>query len=466
MNQTAQLIYPTLDLFLYDLGEGLGQSDEQIEENRRRFWERIYNHNLSEEKLVKLGEMEGNFSSYIELLGSQRFEYFKHPLDGYYYPIKLGDTYALQIDFGGKQNDPDWEQLSQWEQLRQLKEIVLEHTHDKTAEMGQSWLFWGQLATPEQNPEAIARASYQALEIVPQPTWERDYKGKGTFKGTTLFELERPDFTPDGFNRSYHVIICLFPHDQNKDEIKQTLDGLYLDFVQLFHYRHKILWVYEQSRQLKISLKQASGVIGKIVDSLSVRFGESYLNLNQLQEDLATALSISYLYETNLGSLQEQSSTVEINTDNYQNRVREMVEQDSNSGLAFLDEFGKLASSRYLTQIQSDCQSLNAGLKPLGNFIKTVEGIIEIEKTKNERTFNRTVAIASVGIGTATLAATTFTNSAQGIVDGIWPVQPNQSTPALNLWASSGLAFLLSLVIGLIGAGITWIALGKRKKKI
>ena len=136
------------------------------------------------------------------------------------------------------------------------------------------------------------------------------------------------------------------------------------------------------------------------------------------------------------------------------------------SDFAFLEKFGELAASRYLTQIKSDCQSLNAGLKPLENFIKTVEGIIEIEKTKNERTLNRTVAIASVGISTATLAASTFTNSAQGIVDGFLPVPPSQPRPTLNLWVSSGLAFLLSLGIGLIGAGITWIALGKRKKKI
>jgi hypothetical protein len=32
--------------------------------------------------------------------------------------------------------------------------------------------------------------------------------------------------------------------------------------------------------------------------------------------------------------------------------------------------------------------------------IATIEGIIEIEKTKNDRTLNHTVAIASVGIGT------------------------------------------------------------------
>lgn len=113
MNQIDELIFPTLDLFLYDLGEGLGHSKEKIKENRHRFWQRIYNNSLSEEKLASLRAAEQTFSSYIELLDSQRIEKFKHPLDGFYYPVKLGDTYALQIDCSGKKNDPDWEQLSQ-----------------------------------------------------------------------------------------------------------------------------------------------------------------------------------------------------------------------------------------------------------------------------------------------------------------------------------------------------------------
>lgn len=110
-------------------------------------------------------------------------------------------------------------------------------------------------------------------------------------------------------------------------------------------------------------------------------------------------------------------------------------------------------------------QILSAGLKPLETFIKTIEGIIEIEKTKNERTLNQTVAIASVGISTASLAAATLTEQAEGIVKGILPVPANFPTPALNYWASFGLAFLLSVVIGVGSAAITWGVLRKGRKR-
>ncbi|GAB4209294.1 MAG: hypothetical protein Fur006_68930 [Coleofasciculaceae cyanobacterium] len=464
MSQATQLIYPTVDLFLYDLGDGLGQSSDQINHNRRRFWQRIYNRSLDEKELAESQAQEATFSNYIELLGTNKIERFKYPLDGYYYPVKLGDTYAVQIDCSGKENDPDWMQLPQTEQLRQLKEIVLEHKQQLPGEMGEDWLVWAKLATPNQDPLVTAQDCYSVLQIVSQPRWQRDCKGQETFQGATLFELEQPDITPDGLNRHHHILICLFPHDKTDNELKQIIGRLYRDVIRLFHYRNKVLWVYEQSRQLKNTLKDSSGIVQKLVDLLPQRLSNSPLNLNQLQHDLAHALSISHHYQINLGYLQEQASTVEINAKNYKNRLQTLAQLDANSDLTFLDGFSELATENYLNHIQTDYQILSAGLKPLETLIKTIEGIIEIEKTKNDRTLNHTVAIASVGIGTASLAASTLTEQAEGIVKGIFPIPANQPTPALNYWMSFGLAFVLSVVIGIASAAITGRMLRKGRK--
>lgn len=63
MNSSPQLIYPTVDLFLYDLADGLGQNNEEIQGNRRRFWQRIYQDSLSDKKLAELQDAEILFSS-------------------------------------------------------------------------------------------------------------------------------------------------------------------------------------------------------------------------------------------------------------------------------------------------------------------------------------------------------------------------------------------------------------------
>ena len=41
-----ELICPTIDLFLYDLREGFGDNDQQIQNSRYYFWRKIY-HDLN-----------------------------------------------------------------------------------------------------------------------------------------------------------------------------------------------------------------------------------------------------------------------------------------------------------------------------------------------------------------------------------------------------------------------------------
>ena len=41
MNQSSQIDYPTLTLFLYDVREELGQDGEKVQQNRHQFWRKI-----------------------------------------------------------------------------------------------------------------------------------------------------------------------------------------------------------------------------------------------------------------------------------------------------------------------------------------------------------------------------------------------------------------------------------------
>jgi hypothetical protein len=40
MTQQPTITYPTIDLFLYDLREGLGQNAEKVNENRKQLWKK------------------------------------------------------------------------------------------------------------------------------------------------------------------------------------------------------------------------------------------------------------------------------------------------------------------------------------------------------------------------------------------------------------------------------------------
>jgi hypothetical protein len=457
----TELNYLTVDCFLYDLVEGFGESEGKIQENCRRFWQRIYKNSLTDEQFAELQARGETLSNYIELLGKQRIEALKYPLDGYYYPVKLGDTYALQIDCSGKLNDADWQQLPQPEKLQEIKQIILEHSRNLPGELGENWLIWGQLpaAVSDSELEAAAKDCYHALQIVSQPNWKRDLKGQGNYRGATFFELTQPDITADGYNRHTHALIFLFSHDQTEEEIKKNIiPQLHPDLIRLFHYRNKILWVYEKSRQLKQTLKKTYATIQQIVDTLSTRSTESHLNLNQLQQDLTNALSISYYYQQYVGYLEEQRNTIEINLKNYNNCLQDIAERDANSQLDCFRNFSHLVEEQYLAQLKSDEQNLGSSSKYLITFIATIQGIIEIEKTKNERTLNNTIALASVGIGTAGIAATIVGDRAEEILKN-W--QFHQASPTVTFI----FAFSFSLIVGLIFAGLTGLILSIKNQK-
>jgi len=454
---------PTVDLFLYDLQDGLGESSVDIDQRRRQLWQGILNGQLTKSRLREIEEREKTTSNYIELL-PERLLPFAHPYDGYYYPVKLGDTLSIQVDCSGKPHEPTWSKLSFEEQLQEIKSGILQHTDNKiSGEMGRSWLVWGQLNDPDQSSYETAVYLYENLKLFPSQNWKRDYKGKGCFEGTTLFEMESPDLNANGINQTKHVIICLFPFKMSQDERSKIIGKLYRNLIRVFCYRNKILWVYEQSFQLKMELKTEAEKVQRLVDSIPSIMLDSTIDLNRLQKDLASALTLSQAYETKLGYLKEKAIAIKVNIDNYVAWLEKLEKLASECDLEFLRRFETLAREKYLVQIDTDQEILAAGFKPLENYTKTVAGIIDIEHSKNERKLNLTIASASAGLGAASLMAATFNDQAKQLV-AVWmpPPQGQTQPPVASYLASTVLAFGVSASMGVLFAWLTYRLLRRR----
>lgn len=54
-------------MFVYQLAEGLGQSDLEIDENSRNFWKEIYDDKLNNLQLKDFQQREAKTSDYIPL---------------------------------------------------------------------------------------------------------------------------------------------------------------------------------------------------------------------------------------------------------------------------------------------------------------------------------------------------------------------------------------------------------------
>jgi hypothetical protein len=451
MSNENKLIYPTVDLFVYDLAQGMGQDEEKISQNRQLFWQKIYGNKISAAQLEQLKQAETETRDYIELLGDKQVEKFESNLDGYSYPVKLlNDTYAALFNFSGVEVDEDNKfKPKEIDCLESLQKEVISRVNP-SATIGQSLLVSGQLTANDQDALKTAQTCYSQLNLVPNAKWERDLKADGQFLGADFYELWLPPGDMGNIGQNYHVLICLFPHNSGEsfDVIKEKLTKLYPHFLRLFAYRNKVIWAYTQSRPFKAELKRSSEKIQQIVDRLPAQVNAPKVDLNELQQSLVNSRTIFSVYANYISRLEEKENTIKTNLKNYDKRLKTIGEKMGSGGEAFkfMKSFSDFAEERYVWQVEADNRSLSAELRLLENAIQTIEGISEIERAKSDRTLNVTIAAAGVGIATSGVAASVYAGQ----------IKPPQNPMDANV------VFGLSMGVGIVLSAIVLIAIGKK----
>ena len=458
MSNENWLIYPTVDLFVYDLADGIGQNEDKISQNRAQFWQKIYGDKISAPQLEKLKQAETETAEYIELLGDKKFAAFESPLDGYAYPVKIGDTYAAQFDLSGK-IEPDADKRfapKKIDCLKSLKQQVISRVNP-AATIGQSWLVWGQLTADDQDALTIAKDCYTKLELFPNAKWDRDLKATGKFSDADFYELWLPPGDRGKIEQNYHVLICLFPYNNGQaiSDISKTVAKLYVHLMRLFAFRNKVIWAYTQSRQLKLRLKDSSGKIQQFVNRLLAQVNAPKVDLKELQKNLVDFLTIFSAYASNISGLEQQENTIKTNLKNYKRRLETIGKDMGNDAEAFkfMASFSDFAKEKYVWQVAADNRSLTAGLRLLENAIQTIEGIIEIERAKSDRTLNVTIGAVGMGIGISGVVASTYSSQIKSPASPTNPMDVN-----VVFWSSIGLGILPALI------AIVLIAIGNRRR--
>ncbi|HEY9873515.1 MAG TPA: hypothetical protein V6D12_08755, partial [Candidatus Obscuribacterales bacterium] len=416
-----------------------------------------------------LEQAQNKDAAYVKLGGID----FDSGLDGNYYPVLLEDTYALKVNYSGKERTPK-DKPEPIETLGQLKqEIVSKINHrqdnpeidpDKRGSLGETWLVWGQLTKDnEQYFKTVANECYTQLAPKGLGKASISEPGKlltGQLLGGTLFEF----WQHPSSSENYHLLVWLFPPGEKIQNIEEQVKNLYFDLIRLFCYRNKVIWAYRESRQIKTELKEKYTLAQESINNLEKEIKDGSYSLNSLREKLTHNLKEISNYTDTLNRLTAQDRTIKVNLDNYTKRLRMIADKDKSSQVKVLSEFKKYATLKYQTQIESDRDNLSYGLTLLQNLIRTIEGIIEIEQTKSDRQLENLIAAASVGVGTASAAA----SAASALVKDLTPFYPfkvdkNQLPLAEPL---SNLAFILlfSLGLGWIFGWLTSIYLRRRSE--
>lgn len=426
----SKIEYLTLDLLIYNLTNNSSKMQE--------YWSELAKQLVKELK-------EKGFSSTPDDQNPQRLN-FKDKTSSYecsYRQANLGDTNCLRYSCSFNQQYD----VSKIEDiLTKIKNIDVlpkignlahgkladpKYLEEKNGYLGQTWMI-SDLTVSSHNsiPEAIAHQAYKAL--IPQG---HEYQNVGEFLGATVYEMWRGKNRWDEIEKDSHMIVIFYA-----DEYKmREASSYYNAWISLFECRHKILWAYEQGRELKLRLldqyKKHSLVDPENLKSLSTK------GLEKLKSELQKNIETVSSYVRDINDLQTQQHTVEVNERNYEKQCKKIFPNNK-----FLEEFSNIVKDKYQVQLEKDYLGLNPGLAILENLTATIRGMVEIEQAQRDRNLNTTIAIVGIGLGTSQIASSVILDQ--------------QDTPK-NIPFYQTQAFWYSIGTGAIASLVFWIILTK-----
>jgi len=415
------LVYPTLNLYIYDIRAGLGQNNAEIQQNRAYFKKKLPSliNNELFEKLDKEYETE-----YKELFGKDRVislspdsNFPEH--DGYYYPVRFNDSYGLLLNCSlaknQKTNDLTW--------LKSLQKLVSDRVSNQKGILGETWFFSAQLENLEQSEELAAKI-YQTL--IPDASATENQIGKSYFLNGEVFEYSNN-------NNKHHVIISFYTKKTSLDQENK----FFSDWMRLLFYRHKITWAYNQSRQLINKLKQGAIKIKTTEQQL--------LDNRQLQTTLNNAWYILSDYATSLDELHDQIHTIEINLGNYQKRLNTLSEKSASS-LTVFENFHYLATEKYCLQVKKDYEGFSPKLRRLENIINYIQASVAIGEETRDRKLLNTATFLGAGLATGAIVSSIIEQAPLITETNSWQ----------NFWFSLSISIGAAILAGLLMNGIIW----------
>ncbi|MDJ0659229.1 MAG: hypothetical protein QNJ42_07020 [Crocosphaera sp.] len=377
----SDIIYPTIDLFVYDLQSSLNATEEENHERKVYFQSKLPENTQLVDSDIEI--------ECLELLPNQKIADFTNKnknLEGYYYPVRFNDTYGLQIDCSIN-NLTEPQPVDSFAIIKAEIEATLQ---EKSATIGQTWMLSGCLPENSQkSSQEIAKFCYTLF--LENANFEQDLQERQgyLFEGE-IFELSQYKPSQD---INLHIIIVIYPNLQSMEKAA----NLYSDWLGLFSYKHKILFAYTQSRLIKKNLVK---YYKKIEENKKNIDKNKKLNADKKIEAVEDILEN---YTINLPKLNFQKQILDINLINYKTRLEIIKNKTLESdNLEFLNKFSNLSEEKYRVQIEKDYENMELALRLLESNINIIRSQIEAEKSKRDRNFQNLVTL--VGTGTAIMA--------------------------------------------------------------
>ncbi|MGL4501954.1 MAG: hypothetical protein ACRCU2_23005 [Planktothrix sp.] len=477
------IFYPTIDAFIYQITEGLG--DDPQEEGEANILAFVNLFPDSEQEKIReaitekksLTAQSGGFrqllsrdSHYLDLPYShipkspqvpedksgdsknlEQLEEKFYNLQGYYYPMISPDTLGLLFDCSVYRFD----KAQPIESFQRLKSLVPQ----SDSALGKSWILSGYSQARNQLGELAEeiykefRKSEDVKGGEPKLEWEWKNHLHGKFLGHNIFWIP-PYLIADSIPGNSGVLIVIYNPETIPDPvIQRESSNLNRDWMNLFGFQNKIIWAYQQANDIKDQLyEQFIEIRRTILEIKSTEQNKNEIDIENLQLIFKSRVKTLSDYAINLCYLEVQIYTIETNLHNYELCLKNIENKSQIIGetsLSCFKDFIDVVNHQYKRQVEKDYASLKPGMTALENLLDTIKNIVELEKGERDRNIENLIGATGIGLGTASAAASSIANFIGEIRS-----QPDGTQP--GGWEKFSFAFFFSIGIGVLFFVASW----------
>ncbi|MEM9922733.1 MAG: hypothetical protein AAF915_03090 [Cyanobacteria bacterium P01_D01_bin.50] len=333
-------------------------------------------------------------------------------IKGFVSPIRIQDSYGFWLNLRRPEKDVDDNSLTKDIDVSLLSKLnpqncltlIPDENHESNKLfLGQTLLITAWLTQQDKlnqtKPYDIAQESLTA--IFPNTDRKPEFNRQGKLFGSPIFEYGLFS-QPENYQ---HVIIWLF-RDRQADK---NFNKCYQQLFDLFFFRSKIVKAFQDSRIIYHQIAAAYDEIENTIEQIKSNTESDNLTteiLNHLTNKLKDLSKESLKYTRLLRNLKDYQNTIDINKNNYDEKLRQISAATEEDNLSILEIFYKQDSERFYQQINADIGYFEQGLTLLEQAIASIRGIVEIEQAKREersleaeRKLERTVQILGIGLG-------------------------------------------------------------------
>ncbi len=431
----------TISFYFYHLCHTLTDAPKKLSADGDKLWENLAlsgaNSLFPELKNLDKSRCLTANSDPINLGSSETTEGWK--IEANLLPFRLHDTYFADLTLSPQPSDF-------YLQSSELKQFPINALlPDKiNPSLGATVWIYGEVEKGDRYCQEIA--DEYVLAITQDSNYaEPTLVNVGKLFGSLLYEYEAADKDePKNIAKKCHFLVWINNSEANTIE----LAGKAYEWLRdLLCCRHKILFVYQQSRENYLQGRKLYSELEKEIGHFSEEVETADGRLDYLK-DLLKNLPQNYLnYARCLRDLKAHQTTIETNTSNYQ------ICQEKIANLGEIPPFWQEFIPRcelWQTQIKTDLNYLSPGQDLFQQVVNTARSIAEIDQAESDRSLERTIQMLGAGLGSGAIAASAIAGHVQTPIE-LKPGYPIHPAAITLFW---------SVFFGLIGWGIAWLSIG------